>query len=118
MSENVRIAEMLEYLAAGRIMDAMNDFYADEVVMEEPAYGATVGLAANLEREEQFVASVKDFKNFEAKKVAAGDDVSFYENVMDWTNVEGNEVHVEQVVVAQWRDGKIIQERFYYDSAG
>ncbi len=118
MADNVRIKEMLEYLAQGRIMDAMREFYADDVVMEEPAYGATVGLAANLEREEAFVASVQEFKNFEASKVGIGDDVSLYENVMDWVDVEGNNVHVEQVVVAQWRDGKIVHERFYYDSAG
>lgn len=118
MSESVRISELLEYLANGRIMDAMNEFYADDVVMDEPAYGATVGLAANLEREEQFVASVKEFKNFEVSKVGVGDGVSLYENVMDWTDNGGNEVHVEQVVVAQWRDGKIVHERFYYDSAG
>ena len=109
---------MLEYVAQGRIMDAMHEFYADDVVMEEPAYGATVGLAANLEREEAFVASVKEFKNFEAGKVGVGDGVSLYENVMDWIDVDGNDIHVEQVVVAQWRDGKIVHERFYYDSAG
>ena len=118
MSKNVRIEAMLEYLAGGRIMDAMREFYADDVIMEEPAYGQTVGLAANLDREEAFVASVKEFKNFEAKHVGVGDGVSFYENIMDWTAQDGSEVHVEQVVVALWRDGKIYHERFYYDSAG
>ena len=114
-STNVRIHDLLEYIRNGRIMDAMNEFYADDVVMEEPAYGATRGLDANLKREQQFVDSVKEFKNFEATKVAAGDDVSFYENVMDWTDQNGNDIHVEQVVVAKWRDGKIVHERFYYD---
>jgi len=116
MTDNVRLAEMLEYLAQGRIMDAMHEFYADDVIMEEPAYGATVSLAANLEREEAFVASVAEFKNFEVKKMATGEDCSFYENVMDWVGADGQDVHVEQVVVAQWRDGKIVHERFYYDS--
>ena len=51
---NVRINELLDYVRQGRIMDAMNEFYADNVVMTEPAYGDTVGLAANLEREQAF----------------------------------------------------------------
>ena len=76
-----------------------------------------MGLEANLAREEAFVASVKEFKAFEAAKVGVKDDVSFYENVMDWVDVDGNDVHVEQVVVAQWRDGKIVHERFYYNMA-
>jgi hypothetical protein len=25
-------------------------------------------------------------------------------------------VHMEQVVVAKWKNGKIVHERFYYDS--
>ena len=114
-TSNVRIHELLDYIRQGRIMDAMNEFYADDVVMEEPAYGKTVGLAANLEREEKFVESVKEFKNFEATKVATGDNVSLYENVMDWVDVNGNDVHVEQVAVAEWKDGKIVYERFYYN---
>ncbi|MFI4862483.1 MAG: nuclear transport factor 2 family protein [Phycisphaerales bacterium JB063] len=111
---NVRIHELLDYVRNGRIMDAMHAFYADDVVMEEPAYGKTVGLAANLEREQQFVDSVQAFKHFEASKVAVGDGVSMYENVMDWTDVQGNDIHIEQVAVQRWEGGKIVHERFYY----
>jgi len=115
-TNNVRIRELVDYVRQGRVMDAMNEFYADDVVMEEPAYGKTIGLAANLEREEKFVASVKEFKNFQATKVAAGVNVSLYENVMDWVDVNGNDVHVEQVSAAEWKDGKIVHERFYYNA--
>ena len=115
MSQNVRINELLDYVRQGRIMDAMREFYADDVIMEEPAYGQTVGLATNLEREQKFVESVKEFKNFQADRVAAGDDFSIYENVMDWIDVNDQAIHVEQVVVAHWKDGKIVHERFYYN---
>ena len=114
MSQNVRIGELLEYVQQGRIMDAMREFYAEDVVMEEPAYGATKGLAANLEREQNFVDSVKEFRNFEAKNVSVGEDSAIYENVMDWIDVKGQEVHVEQVSVQEWSKGKIVRERFYY----
>lgn len=110
---NVRIEELLDYVRNGKIMEAMKEFYADDVVMDEPAYGKTVGLAANLEREQKFVDSVKEFKNFEAT-VATGENFSTYENVMDWVDVEGNDQHVEQVAVQHWKDGKIVHERFYY----
>ena len=117
MADNVRINELLDYIGNGRILDAMKEFYAEDVVMEEPAYGETVGLPANLEREQHFVESVKSFKNFQATHVAAGNDYSIYENVMDWVDVNDQEIHVEQVVVAQWENGKIKHERFYYDRA-
>jgi len=111
---NVRLEELLGYIREGRIMDAMNEFYADDVVMEEPAYGATVGLAANLVREQKFVDSVAEFKVFETPKVHLGESSASYENVMDWTTTDGTDIHVEQVVVQDWKDGKIFRERFYY----
>ena len=112
----VRINDLLDYIRNGRIMDAMREFYADDVVMEEPANGATVGLSANLVREQKFVDSVAEFKGFETPTVTMGADSSCYENVMDWTTTDGQDIHVEQVVVQQWRDGKIVHERFYYST--
>lgn len=118
-ANNVRLHDLLDYVRSGRIMDAMNEFYADDVVMSEPAYGDTVGLAANLAREEKFVASVKEFKNFETPAVAVGENVGIYENVMDWIDTDGNAIHVEQTVAQTWNDnGKITRERFYYDTGG
>ncbi|MEO1128476.1 MAG: nuclear transport factor 2 family protein [Planctomycetota bacterium] len=114
MSQNVRIHELLGYIREGRIMDAMREFYDDDVVMEEPAYGKTVGLQANLGREQAFVDSVKEFRGFEAPVVAVGEDSACYENVMDWVATDGTEMHVEQAVVQRWRNGKIVHERFYY----
>ena len=114
MSENVRIRELLGFVQEGRIMDAMREFYAEDVVMEEPMYGSTRGLEANLEREQKFVDSVKEFRGFEAKNVSVGENSATYENVMDWVDVSGQEIHVEQVAVQEWRDGKIVRERFYY----
>jgi hypothetical protein len=77
-------------------------------------YGATDGLAANLEREQKFVDSVKEFRGFEAKNVSISENSAIYENVMDWVDVKGQEIHVEQVAVQEWSDGKIVRERFYY----
>jgi len=111
--QNVRIDELLDYVRNGRIMDAMREFYADDVVMSEPEH-TTEGLESNIEREQEFVDSVAEFKNFEVVSLAKGDDVSIYENVMDWVTKDGESMHVEQVSVAKWKNGKIVSERFYY----
>lgn len=110
-----RLEELHDYIRSGRIMEAMREFYHPEVVMEEPAYGATEGLEANLEREQKFLDGVREFKSFEVPRMGTAEGSSFYENAMDWIATDGTPVHVEQVVVADWKDGKIIRERFYYD---
>lgn len=109
-----RLDDLFAHCRAGRIMDAMRTFYHDDVVMSEPAYGDTVGLAANLEREQRFVDSVREFRRFDVIASAVGDGVTMYENVMEWVDVNGTEIRVEQVAVQTWRDGRIIRERFYY----
>lgn len=113
-SVSERLDDLIDYIRSGRIMEAMTEFYDESAVMEEPAYGKTEGLAANLEREQQFVDGVKEWKGFDVIAKGAGDDVSFYEHTMDWVTTDGQAVHVEQVAVAKWKDGKIVHERFYY----
>lgn len=117
VTTNVRLHELLDYIRNGRIMEAMHEFYDEHVVMEEPAYGKTVGLAANLQREQAFVDSVAAFKNFQAPRLGVSDDHAFYENIMDWTTTGGQDMHVEQVAVQTWKNGKIVHERFYYTTA-
>ena len=114
MARNVRINELLDFIRQGRIMDAMREFYAEGVIMEEPAHGTTEGLTANLEREQKFLDGVAEFKNFEAK-AAIGEDFSCYENVMEWKSTDGQDIRIEQVAVQHWREGKIVHERFYYN---
>jgi ketosteroid isomerase-like protein len=112
---NVRIDELIQHIRDGKILEAMEEFYADDVVMTEP-YHTTEGKAANIEREKEFLAGVKQWTGFDVTAVAASDTHSFYECSMDWIATDGTSVHVEQVVVAEWRDGRIVRERFYYDT--
>ncbi len=113
-----RLHALLRYIDEGRILEAMNEFYADDVAMQENTNPPTVGLAANIEREKQFLASVKEWKGSHFKTVAVGGEVSFYEAVFDWITTDGTLVHLEQVTVARWKEGRIVHERYYYDTVG
>lgn len=110
-----RLEDLFSYIREGRILDAINDFYADNVVMQENALPPTVGRKANLEREKQFLSTVKEWQRFDVTAKGVGEDVTFYETVLDWVTTESTSVHVEQVVVAKWQDGKIINERYYHN---
>jgi hypothetical protein len=110
---NVRLDELLAYLREGRIMEAMNEFYAENVTMEDPSQ-STHGLAANIERERSWMDSIKEVRNFQVPRVATGSNTAMYENIMDWTDKEGHDHHLEQVAVQTWKNGKIIHERFYF----
>lgn len=110
-----RLEGLFSYIRQGRILDAINEFYAEDAAMQENDQAPTVGREANLEREKQFLSTVKEWKGFDVTAKGVGDDVTFYETVMDWVASDGTPVHVEQVVVAKWQDGRIIHERFYHN---
>ncbi len=110
-----RFEDLLSYIREGRILDAVNEFYSEDAAMQENSLPPTVGREANYEREKQFLSTVKDWKRFDVIAKSVGDNVTFYETVMDWTSTDGTAVHVEQVVVTKWVNGKIINERYYHN---
>ena len=115
VSVEERLRDLIRYIKEGRIIDAMNEFYAEDVQMQDNANPPTAGLAANIERENQFLSSVKEWKGSAVKAIAVDSDASFVEWVFDWIATDGTPVHREQVAAAKWRNGKITHERFYYD---
>ncbi|MCC2643144.1 MAG: putative SnoaL-like polyketide cyclase [Nitrospira sp.] len=112
-----RLEGLLTSIQQGKIMEAMNEFYGEDTVMQDNANQPTKGLAANIEREKQFLNGVKEWKGFHVSATGVGDDVTFYESVMEFVATNGQPVRLEQVSVAKWKNGKIVSERFYYDSA-
>jgi SnoaL-like domain len=111
-----RVSDLQSYIKSGRILDAMNEFYAHDCRMQENASAPCIGLAANLEREKQFLAQVKEWKGYTVKALATAGDVAFVEAAADFINQQDQPVHMEQVSVQRWKDGKIVHERFYYNA--
>jgi ketosteroid isomerase-like protein len=111
-----RLQGLLTSIQQGKIMEAMKEFYDADTVMQDNANPPTKGLAANIEREKQFLDGVKEWKGFRVSASGVGDNVTFYECVMEFIATNGQPVRLEQVSVAKWKNGKIVNERFYYDT--
>ncbi len=93
----------------------MREFYADDLIMAENDTEPTVGLAANIEREQAFVDNTTWY-GAELKSVAIADDLSMTQWRLDFHNTQyGQRLAFTQVAVQRWRDGKIFDERFYYN---
>ncbi len=116
MNIQARCESLQEYIKSGRIMEAMNEFYAPDLTMQENAKPPTHGLAANIEREKQFLSQVKQWKGYTVKAIGFANDVSLVESRMEFVNTAGQSVTLEQVSVQRWKNGKIVNERFYYDT--
>lgn len=112
-----RVRELQEYISSGRIIDAMHEFYDPNVEMQENRNPPTRGLEANLRREEEFLAKVKVWKGYTVRSLSVGDDTSAVESVIEFIAQDDSPVKLEQVSIQRWKNGRIVSERFYYDSA-
>jgi len=111
-----RLNDLFGYIRQGKIIEAMNEFYDKNTMMQENAHLPTKGLGINIEREKQFMSGVKEWKGFTVTASGVGDNVTFYESTSDFVTTGGVPAHLEQVAAANWKNGKIVHERFYYDT--
>jgi ketosteroid isomerase-like protein len=100
---------------SGKALEAFDELYADDVVMQENNDAPFVGKEFNRKREVEFFDSIAEFHGAQVLASAASDDVSFSEWQMDVTFKNGFRLNLQQTAVRRWRDGKIVNERFYYN---
>jgi len=117
MSTRERVQELLRYVQAGRIPEAIEEFYADGASMQENREPPTVGKAANIVRERAFADSVERWHEVSARSVAVDGDQVLIEWIFDYTTRQGQRIRMEEIAQQQWREGKIERERFFYDTA-
>jgi hypothetical protein len=113
-----RVSDLVGYIRAGRILEAMREFYADDVRMQENNKPPTDGWEANYAREEQFVNYVKQWKSLDVDAVAVDParGKTLVQVRFSFDAVDGTTQHYDQVAVQTWRDGRIVHEKFYYDT--
>lgn len=109
-----KVHELNEMIVQGKLLEALDRFYADNVVMQENELEPTVGKQANRKREEEFLRNVTEFRNAEPLKVAIGMGCTMVEWHLDYTHNDWGVRNYRQISVQKWKDGKIAEEKFYY----
>ncbi len=107
--------ELNNRVLQGDILGAFEDFYAEDIVMEEDD-NQRVGKDANREYEEQFVGALQEFHKGEVTAVGIDEEnnVTLSEWDMEFTLEGVGRVHQQQVAVRTWNDdGKVTHEKFY-----
>lgn len=101
----------------GKILEAFDLHYADDVVMQENGNEPLAGKEPNRKKEQDFVDSIETFHGAELGATAVDGDVSFAEWIFDVTFKGSERTKLDQVAVRRWKDGKVVHERFLYDTA-
>lgn len=119
MSETITSVEALEKqlneaILSGKALDAFEQLYAEDVVMQENSDTPFEGKAVNRQREIDFFSSVGELHDLKLLSYAVNGDVSLSEWLYDVTFKNGPRVKLAQTAVRRWKNGQVASERFYY----
>jgi len=101
-------------ILAGKALEAFDELYDEDIVMQENTEPEYRGKAFNRKREIDFFQSVEAWHSAEVTASAVSGDVSFSEWTMDITMKGVGRIQMAQVAVRRWKNGKIVHERFYH----
>lgn len=105
-----------QMILEGKILDAFEQYYDDNVVMQDNDYPARVGKDVNRQHEQAFVGGLTEFRGAKILNVIYSDDLSVVEWWFDYTHKDYGVRNYRQLAVQRWKNGKIVEEKFYYNS--
>ena len=111
--------EMYALIGQGKMMEAFEKYYHDDIVMVEATGEVRKGKDTNRKFEEEWMANVQKTHGGGVNAITSNEDQKTT-MVEVWTDVtySGQRMKMEEVAVQKWDGDKIIHERFYYNMPG
>ena len=116
MPSRDHVTRLVRLVEANRILDAIDEFYDENVSMQDNHNPPVVGKAANRERERTFFGGITVHGHRALSTAIDGDQVVIHW-LFEFTGGDGKRYRLDQLSHQDWKDGRIVRERFYYDSA-
>lgn len=113
-----RIQKMYGMIGQGQSMEALEEFYHDDVEVIEATGEVRKGKAVQRASLKGWLDSIAEMHGGGTGKITANetDGITMVESWIDATFKNGHRWKLEEVGVQHWQDGKIIKERFYYNA--
>lgn len=116
MDLRTNVDQLNQMILEGKILEAFDKFYADDVVMQDNDYPARAGKEVNRQFEETFVNGLTEFRGAKVVNSIISDDVVAVEWWFDYTHKDFGTRNYTQLAVQRWKNGKIVEEKFYYNN--
>ncbi len=114
MDLKAKLDDLNAMVLEGKVFDAINKYYADEVVVMEKNDVVSKTKQEALDREGAIMEGVEEWLKSEIKSTAAGDKVTMAEWHFEYKHRDMGHQAFDQVTVQHWNDvGLIISERYY-----
>lgn len=106
-------AAVCELTRQGKILDSIDQYYADDCVFHESDGSSRGSKRAQRQHLETFFAGLKSFDGATLHGQSVGDNVSMSEWTFRMTGGDSKPIVWNEVLVRRWRDGKVVSEKYY-----
>jgi ketosteroid isomerase-like protein len=117
MPSRERVAALVAMVEAGKYVEAIREFYAEDASMQENGEPPRAGRDRLIDHEWRMLEAHREARTLPGSSyVLDGDNV-----VIRWTFVftrkDGTSFRMEELALQRWRGDRIAEERFFYDPA-
>ena len=111
-----KVAEFIKLVEAAQTVEAIERFYAPDVIVFENRKQERAGRDACIAYEKEQLADVAGKPTIKVVASAINEATGqvFLEYSIRFVSVSGREMLLEEVASQRWEGGLIVQERFYY----
>lgn len=109
--------QLNQLILAGRSLEAFEQFYADDIVMQENTDPPVSGKERNRAREQAFFGALAEVGVTLLGSAVRG-EVAYSEWIFELLFKDGRKVALTEVSARRWRSGQVVHERFYYNPNG
>ncbi|MDZ4761990.1 MAG: nuclear transport factor 2 family protein [Alphaproteobacteria bacterium] len=109
-----RVRALIASVEAGDYVQAIEDFYHEDAMMQENEHKPRAGRAALVAFEQRTLEQVS-MRTRTVERFAIEGDTVFINWVFEATGPDGATRILDEIAVQTWRGDRIAAERFYYD---
>ncbi|MDH3648107.1 MAG: nuclear transport factor 2 family protein [Saprospiraceae bacterium] len=112
--------DLQRLMGEGKMMDAFEKYYAENVIVVEPTGEVREGKDAQRKAIQNWAGMVKEMHGGGVGAITSNEaaGVTCVESWVDVTFQDGNRLKMEEVAVQKWDGDQIVHERFYYNIPG
>lgn len=114
--QNLKTAvnDLTAKVVAGKPLEAIDQYYADDVTMQENEQPPRVGKAACRAFEEDFFSKIKEKRAFSCDGYVISGNKAFIVYHIDVDHADLGKLNVSEVAIQDWSNGKVEHEKFVY----
>ncbi|MEM8500952.1 MAG: hypothetical protein AAF542_23260 [Pseudomonadota bacterium] len=114
MNIRQQLEQMDAIVSQGAIVDAVQQYFADEATTKDYGNGATNNKAEMLQKMEGFAGAIANVNGIERHRSILDGNVSASEFTFDFDMKDGSKIYWHEIIRRIWNDeGQVIQEEYF-----